>query len=264
MSFYAIFKNLLPYVKPFQFIILCTLLLTVVSAGLAQVNALVLEYAVNAVNELIGLSPQNRFEDGVKILSTISAILIGKEILVAITTFAQKYLGAKLRISISKRLALKAVERVLSYRMAFFSARDNEAGKLQTRIDRGVESLTRLVNNFFIDILPLVASAICALVLMFSSSWKVGLVAVVVIPIFFAITIWQGNKLRGWREKHRHYREARSHAILNLIQSIAVIKSFNREAIESEKQYELQEQITENQLKTHKTGFLFEIGRAHV
>lgn len=258
MTFYEIFKNLVPYVKPFKLIIACTLLLTLVSAGLAQVNALVLEYAVDSVNELVGTSHQDMFKDGMQILFMISGVLLGKEILVALTTFCQRFLGAKLRISISKSLALKAVDRILTYRMGFFGAKDNEAGKLQTRIDRGVESLTRLVNNFFIDILPLVASAVCALVLMFNSSWKVGLAAVVIIPIFFGITILQGKKLRGWRENHRHYRETKSHSILNLIQSISVIKSFNREPIEAQKQYDLQEQITENQLKTNKTGFIFD------
>ncbi len=258
MSFAAIFKNLIPYVSPHKIIIGIILALTVLSSGLAQVNALVLNWAVNSVNDLVGTTHQNMFADGFKILVTISSILIAKEVLVALTSFCQKFLGAKLRISISKALALKAVDRILTYRMAFFGAKDNDAGKLQTRIDRGVESLTRLVNNFFLDILPLVVSALLALGLMFNSSWKVALVSVVVIPIFFGITILQGKKLRGWRENHRHYRETKSHAILNLIQSISVIKSFNREPIESDKQYDLQEQITTNQLQTNRTGFIFD------
>lgn len=256
MSFFDIFKNLMPYVKPHKVLIGITLLLTLFSAGLAQVNALVLEYAVDSVNALV--SGGGTVSDGAGILLWISLILLGKEIFVALISFCQRYLGARLRISISKTLALKAVDRLLTYRMAFFGAAGNDAGKLQTRIDRGVESLTRLVNNFFLDILPLVASAVFALALMFESNIQIGLIALCIIPVFFYITILQGKKLRGWRENHRHYRESKSHAILNLIQSIAVIKSFNRESIESEKQYQLQEDITSNQLKTNKTGFIFD------
>lgn len=256
MSFYQIFKNLVPYVKPYKLIILATLFLTLVGSGLAQVNALVLQYAVDSVSALVGA--QDKLKDGFVILTWITVILLSKEILVALITFCQRFLGAKLRISISKSLALKAVDRILTYRMSFFSAKDNDAGKLQTRIDRGVESLTRLVNNFFLDILPLIANAVLALILMFRSNVKVGLVALCIIPVFFYITILQGKKLRGWRENHRHYREAKSHSILNILQSISVIKSFNREKIESDKQYDLQQQITDNQLKTNKTGFLFD------
>lgn len=256
MSFYAIFKNLLPYIKPYKFIIIGSLFLTLIGAGLAQVNALVLQYAVDSVNTIV--SSDSELERGLGVLTWISIILLGKEVLVALITFCQRYLGANLRISISKSLALKAVDRILTYRMAFFSAKDNDAGKLQTRIDRGVESLTRLVNNFFLDIIPLIANAILALILMFQSNLKIGAIALLIIPVFFYITILQGKKLRGWRENHRHYREAKSHSILNILQSISVIKSFNREKIEAGKQYDLQDQITENQLKTSKTGFLFD------
>jgi len=256
MSFYAIFKNLVPYVKPYKFIILATLILTLAGAGLAQVNALVLQYTVDEVTKLTTSS--DAISQGLGVLVWVSVILLGKELFVALVQFLQKFLGVRLRVSISKVLALKAVDRILTYRMTFFSDKSNDAGKLQTRIDRGVESLTRLVNNFFLDILPLVANAVLALFLMFKSSIVVGLIALAIIPVYFWITILQGKKLRGWREMHRHFRESKSHSILNLIQSISVIKSFNREQIESDKQYELQEQIKENQLKTSKTGFFFD------
>ena len=256
MSFYSIFLNLIPYIKPYKAIIIGSLFLTLIGAGLAQVNALVLQYAVDSVNAIV--SDEVKMEHGFSVLTWITIILLGKELLVALITFCQRYLGANLRISISKSLALKAVDRILTYRMAFFGAKDNDAGKLQTRIDRGVESLTRLVNNFFLDIIPLIANAVLALVLMFQSNVKIGFIALLIIPIFFYITILQGKKLRGWREMHRHYRETKSHSILNILQSISVIKSFNREKIEADKQYELQNQITDNQLKTSKTGFLFD------
>ncbi len=255
MSFYEIYKNLIPYVSPYKGIIILTLCLTMLGAGLAQVNAFVLQYAVDSVNNMLA-NPE--LQEGFTILAWITGILLGKEILVALFNFCQRYLGAKLRISISKSLALKAVDRILTYRMSFFGAKDNDAGKLQTRIDRGVESLTRLVNNFFLDILPLVANAVLALFLMFRESVVIGGIALVIIPVFFAITIVQGKKLRGWRENHRQYRESKNHSMLNLIQSISVIKSFNREPIEAKKQYDLQDQITENQLKTSTTGFGFD------
>ena len=53
--------------------------------------------------------------------------------------------------------------------MAFYTSDENASGKLQTRIDLGVSSLTTLVQNFFIDMLPLFASAIVSLVIMFNA-----------------------------------------------------------------------------------------------
>ena len=256
MSFIEIVKRLLPFVKPYKLLIIITLILTLIGSCLAQVNALALEYAINSVTALT--QSNDRLTDGFTILTLITIVLLGKEVLVAMISFAQRFFGAKLRISMSKDLALRAARKLLTYKMAFFSEKDNDAGKLQTRVHQGGESLTRLVNNFFIDILPLAANAILALFLMFRSNIYIGFIALAIIPIFFYITFLQGKKLRGWRQQHRKFWESKSHAILNLIQSISVIKSFNREEIEYNKQDELQNQISDNQLNTNKLSFLFD------
>ncbi len=141
--------------------------------------------------------------------------------------------------------------------MAFFTSSDNESGKLQTRIDSGISSLTRLVQNFFINILPLFANSLIALILMFNANFWVGLVGLGIVPIYIFIIIKQAKQLGGWRRNMRHFRESKSQGIVNIIESITVIKSFNREKIEADKQNDIQYEMTENQLQTQKTGFLF-------
>ena len=51
----------------------------------------------------------------------------------------------KIRISVSGALSEMAVTKILGYELGFFSEGGNQTGKLQTRIDRGVESLMKLV-----------------------------------------------------------------------------------------------------------------------
>ena len=74
MSFFEIFKRLIPFVKPYKLLIATTLILTIIGACLAHVNALVLNYAVNSVSELIGST--DRVSEGFKILTLISVILM--------------------------------------------------------------------------------------------------------------------------------------------------------------------------------------------
>ncbi|MBR6491560.1 MAG: ABC transporter ATP-binding protein, partial [Bacteroidales bacterium] len=52
-------------------------------------------------------------------------------------------------------------------------------------------------------------------------------------------------------------RENKSHGIMNIIENINVIKSFNRERIEGDKQLEIQNQMTDNQLKTRRVSFYY-------
>ena len=256
MTIKNLFKNLRPFVKPYRKLVIGTLLLTLVGSFAAQVNAWILRYTVDSISGL--LDQNDKLQKGFEILTWISIILIGKEIINAFVQFGQKYYGEKLRIFVSRDLAQRIVDTILTYRLAFFTANDNESGKLQTRIDRGIESLTRLVQNFFIDILPLFANAIVALFMMFQANFWVGLVGLILIPIYFFITQNQANKLSGWRRNMRGYRENKSQGIISIIESITVIKSFNRESIESKKQLDLQTQLTDNQLQTRKTNFIYD------
>lgn len=257
MNLVQLFKNLTPFVKPYKWLVIVTLVLTLIGSCMAQVNAIVLDRTVDAINALVG-KDGFAWSYAARILIVISIILLAKEVLSALITFAQNFFGERMRIFVSKDLAQTVIEKVITFRMAFFSMTENDTGKLQTRIDQGVSSLSRTVQNFFIDLLPLFTSAILALILMFLANVWVGLTALFIVPIYFLITYRQAKRLKGWRRDMRNYRETKSHGIMNIIESINVIKSFNREQIESDKQLEIQNKVTENQMQTRKVSFYYD------
>ena len=257
MHLFLLFKKIQPYVRPYKWLVVLTLVLTLIGSFIAQINAVVLDKTVDAINELI-MTHDLAWKNAAHILTIISIVLLGKEVLSAIITYAQNYFGEKMRINVSKDLSQAVIDHMLTYRMAFFSRQENETGKLQTRIDQGVGSLSSTVQNFFIDLLPLFMSAVLALILMFAANFYVGLTALFIVPIYIWITIRQARRLQGWRRNMRHYREQKSHGVMNIIESINVIKSFNREEIESEKQWQLQTEFTDNQMLVRKTSFYFD------
>ncbi|BCX72116.1 ABC transporter ATP-binding protein [Acinetobacter sp. Tol 5] len=256
MNLWQLFLKLRPFVRPYRWLVIVTLLLTLIGSLTAQVNALTLKYAVDSINQLIQAG--QGLADGWHIIITISLVLLGKEIINAIVQFGQKSFGEKLRILISQDLSQGIIEKFITYRLAFFDQQNNQAGKLQTRIDRGVSSLTRLVQIFFIDILPLFSSAIIALALMYYANFWVGLVATIIVPIYFWLTFKQSQKLSGKRRALRDNFEKKNQGILSIINSITVIKSFNKESVESTKQLNLQKSLTENQMQTRQTSYLFD------
>ena len=257
MTIGNMFKGIRPFVKPYKWLVVGTLVMTFVGSLMAQVNAVVLDWTVDKINSLIPLG-EGQWGEAIRILTLISGILLGKELVAAVITFAQRYYGERMRILVSRDMAQAVIERMLTFRVAFFAADNNEPGKLQTRIDRGVESLSNTVKNFFIDILPMFTSAILALILMYAANVYVGIVATCIVPIYFWITFRQAKKLKGWRRGMRTYREAKSHGIMNIIESITVIKSFNRERIEGDKQLDLQNRLTQNQMATRRLSYLFD------
>ena len=249
MNLIQLFKNIRPFVRPYRWLVAITLVLTLVGSLMAQVNAIVLDRTVDAINALIGTD--FTWAQAARIMTIISIVLLSKEILSALIT------GERMRIFVSRDLSQSVIEKVLTFRMAYFNTDENATGKLQARIDQGVSSLSRTVQNFFIDLLPLFTSALLALILMFAANVYVGLVALAIVPVYFWITYRQARRLKGWRREMRSHLETKSQGIKNIIDSINVIKSFNREQIEAGKQLDIQNQVTENQMKTRKVAFYY-------
>jgi len=246
----------MPFVSPFRGLVIASLFLTMLGAVAAQVNPIVLRYTVDTVERL--LKEGVAASETTSLLLFISAILFGKELINIAVKYGQSMIGENLRVRLSSSLAQHAIERILSYKYAFYASDDNATGKLQTRIDRGVESLTAFVQNIFIELLPLFANAILALVLMFSANFYVGLVASIVMPVYFFLSWRQAKLLRGVRRGLRALREQKTNGLFNIIESIIVIKSFVREEYEREKQYQLQQDLVKAQLKQRTTNYAFD------
>ena len=245
-----------PYVRPYRSQIAFALLLTLLGALTAQVNPIVLRYTVDTIQGI--LDKGWGVKQGTLLLGEITLILFVKEVINTFIVFGQRYYGEKIRIQVSSELSQTAVDRILSYGLGFYSDNTNQKGKLQTRIDRGVESLTKLIQNFFIDILPLSANAIVALVIMFSANVYVGSIALGILPVYFWVSYRQAEKLQGVRRMLKTQRENKSSGLINLIESVLVIKSFVREKFEGKRQYQLQLDLMESQLQTRRTNFFFD------
>ncbi len=256
MNIWQIILKLVPFVKPYKSLVIISLFLTLIGAVAAQVNPLVLRYTVDTIQQL--LAEGTPAAESTSLLVFITAILFGKELVNIAVKYGQSMLGERIRINLSSELSQYAVERILTYKYAYFADDENATGKLQTRIDRGAESLTRFVQRIFIDLLPLFANAGLALVVMYSANFYVGLVASIVAPIYFILSWYQAGLLKGVRRGLRNLRETKTNGLFNIIESIIVIKSFVREEYEREKQAQLQQNLIDAQLKQRKTNYVFD------
>ncbi|HEY0378513.1 MAG TPA: ABC transporter ATP-binding protein [Pyrinomonadaceae bacterium] len=256
MSIWQIIRRLVPFVKPYSRWVILSLGLTLLGAFAAQVNPVVLRYTVDTIERLV--REGRTTSQGASLLLLISAILLGKELVNMGLRYGQNLFGERIRVNVSSRLAQFAVEKILTYRLAFYTDSDNQTGVLQTRMDRGAESLTKLVQSAFIDILPLFANAILALIIMFLANVYVGLVASAIMPVYFLLSQRQATLLKGARRGLRHLREQKNNGLHIIIESIVVIKSFVREDYEKEKQLRLQQNLVDAQLKQRRTNFIFD------
>ena len=73
MNLIQLFKNIRPFVKPYRLLVAITLILTLVGSMMQQVNAIVLDRTVDAINALIGTD--FTWGSASRILIIISAVL---------------------------------------------------------------------------------------------------------------------------------------------------------------------------------------------
>ena len=92
MNLILLFKKIQPYVKPYKWLVVLTLVLTLIGSFIAQINAVVLDRTVDAINNLI-MTHDLEWTKAAHILTVISIILLGKEILSAVITYAQNFFG---------------------------------------------------------------------------------------------------------------------------------------------------------------------------
>src|ERR687894_1909273 len=124
MSIWQIIRRLVPFIRPHGRWVALSLTLTLLSACAAQVNPIVLRYTVDTIERL--LREGRTASQGTSLLLLISAILLGKEILNTGLKYGQNLFGEKIRINVSSRLSQFAVEKILTYQLAFYSDTDNQ------------------------------------------------------------------------------------------------------------------------------------------
>ena len=98
MTIWQIITRLIPFVKPYKLLILILFVLTMVGAVAAQVNALVLRYTVDTIQNL--LNAGKHAQESISLLIYISAILFGKEIVNIAIRYGQGMIGDNLRVNL--------------------------------------------------------------------------------------------------------------------------------------------------------------------
>ena len=101
MNLIVLFQKISPYVRPYKWLVVLTLILTLIGSFIAQINAVVLDKTVDAINELI-MTHELEWKNAAHILTIISIVLLGKEVLSAIITYAQNYFGEKIESTYRK------------------------------------------------------------------------------------------------------------------------------------------------------------------
>jgi ABC-type multidrug transport system fused ATPase/permease subunit len=256
MNTFLLIRKLWPFVRSYRGSLVLALLLTTIGALLAQVTPLVMEYTVNTVQGLLK-KPIDKQEVS-WVVGTLVAILLAKEVFSLLVQLGQKFLSDRIRFRMAADLYDYTIQRIVSYHLSFFALGQNQTGRLEKRIDKGIDSLTKTVKNLFVDIVPMLANASFALILIYNKNVGVGIVATLVLPVYAYISREQTHRQKQIRRNIQEIRENKANALFGLLESIFVVKSFVREGYEQNRQHDLNHRLAENEIRHHRTNYLFD------
>ena len=206
---------------------------------------------------------------------TLSTLLWAVSLLFAINvvgyffTLVSDNMTATLGSRIEKSFIYRAFDHTLHLPLNFFAR--HASGALAKRIDQ-LDQMSPIVNAFAMQIAPEAIRVIGILVIMFTQSWLLALVAIVTLPPYLLIARRSANKLeRGLSEYYELWEEV-SARIRDALAAIKTVKLSGAEARETARLEEASGAAYETYLKRNRLAnryvfwenFIAQLGKALV
>lgn len=152
--------------------------------------------------------------------------------IVLIAAYVARFLWSnRLGTRISRDLRTRVYNK--SNSLALGSIEKFEAGELMNRVVQDTNQIRRFIEMVFAEMFTLVITILGTLVTMLVINWKMGLLAIIFIPLAAVIVrLFHSKEMRLWRQQWR-YRDDVNSRLQDVISGIRVVKSFGQEERES-------------------------------
>lgn len=219
-----------------------SVLLGVFVAGLGLAMAL---FSQKLVDDIL---PSNNIK---KLISGIILLAILLSARVGISTLRQYFL-LKQSKDFNNRINNSFFKELLQLPKSFFDNR--KTGELVSRLNdtQRIQNIIKLLTStLIIDILVSVIST----VFLFLYSWKLGLICILSIPVYFFIIYRNNKKILGSQKKVMQSSATSESNFINTIQGISTVKTDNKQSIFNQ---------LNRQIFTHYQDQIFNLGKINI
>lgn len=140
------------------------------------------------------------------------------------------YIGDILQAKLRRSLGKRYYQHVLSLPQRYF---DTElTGTILNRLDRSISQISFFVQAMSNNFLQFIFSTVFSLIIVFRYSWLVGLLLLLLYPVFIWLTTLTSGKWREYQRESNTEIDIATGRFNEAIGQIKVVKSFGREASE--------------------------------
>lgn len=217
------FKKILEYTKPYRKTLILISIIIVVMALLNQVEP----FITRAITDRL-VDSQNR--DLFSYIVILLLVLLLVKLIQSVLNRLSWYLTNIFVIKFEASLKQLGFDHLMKLSLSFFN--EQETGKVMSKLDRGVNRLTSIVNNSGMHFIPSVTTALLSFAIVLYYEWRIGVITVLAFVPYVAINRWRfekNNKLE--RREYQLYDKQYAH-FWEVLSSMELIKSFRAEEFE--------------------------------
>lgn len=187
-DFKGTIKKLLKYLSKYKMAIVIVILFAIISTIFAIIGPKILGNATTIIFEgVMNIIADNGIGmdfDGIK---EIIYIMLGLYIISAIFSYLQRFIMTNVSMKITYKLRKDIQAKINKLPLKYFDKKSY--GEVISYITNDIDTISQNLNQGLTQIITSVATVIGILVMMFSISWQLAVVAILVLPLSFGTVI---------------------------------------------------------------------------
>lgn len=219
----SLFLRVMKYVKPYKAMFLFTAFMVVVSALLAPLRPLLIQYTLDHSVMIPDL----------EMLTFLTMVIIGLLILESVVQFVQTYLANWLGQTVIRDLRVDVYNQITKFKLKYFD--QTPIGTLVTRAVSDIETIADIFAEGVLIILGEILKLAVVIIVMLAINWKLTLICIIPIPILLYATNVFKNYIKVAFQDVRTEVSKLNAFVQEHITGMFIVQIFNREKQEMEK-----------------------------
>lgn len=195
---------------------------TILLSLMSQLQPLFTKAAIDQITKLIGGGHAN-----VKLVALFAVLIFLTDVGQTLLSNVSGFLGDVMSTKLEKIMGEHYYEHVLSLSQRYF---DTElSGKIINRMNRGISQIGSFVQMMSNNFLQFIFSTVFSLIIVLHYSWQVGLMLLLLYPVFIFLTTRTSAKWQKWQHEINENQDIASGRFAETVGQIRVVKSFLQE-----------------------------------
>lgn len=227
-DFKGTMKKLIAYLNVYKFSIIVVFIFAAASAVFSILGPKILGHATTKlfeglINKISGKGSGIDFNYIARILITLVILYV----ISAIFSYIQGFIMSGVSMKVSYNMRKEISEKINRMPLKYFDGTNH--GEVLSRVTNDVDTVSQTLNQSLTQIITSITTVIGVLVMMFSISWVMTLVALCIIPLSFIIVVFIIGKSQKYFKEQQDYLGHVNGHVEEMFAGHIVMKAFNGE-----------------------------------